>query len=110
MLFKDNEIAEQILKAHKPGQMKALGRKVTNFDEKIWAENREKIVKKGNIAKVKNVSKTERVFVLNNSTEIFLFLEIYDGNVNTITVQNHQYLYINILFTSFYEHKFQKKV
>ena len=55
VLFKDEEHSEKILQAEKPGQMKSFGRKVRNFDEKIWLENREKIVKKGNIAKVRNV-------------------------------------------------------
>ncbi|PIK62880.1 putative riboflavin biosynthesis protein PYRR, chloroplastic [Apostichopus japonicus] len=53
VLFGDDEIAPQILSAEKPGQMKALGRKVKNFDEQIWRENRERIVKEGNLAKVK---------------------------------------------------------
>ncbi|XP_071828522.1 N-glycosidase Npun_R5314-like [Apostichopus japonicus] len=51
VLFGDDEIAPQILSAEKPGQMKALGRKVKNFDEQIWRKNRERIVKEGNLAK-----------------------------------------------------------
>lgn len=51
-LFGDDEIAPQILTAEKPMQMKALGRKVKNFDENIWKENRERIVQEGNLAKV----------------------------------------------------------
>ena len=52
VLFKDDEIAESILAAEKPGQMKALGRGVRGFDEKTWGENRMQIVKRGNLAKV----------------------------------------------------------
>lgn len=51
VLFKDDEIAESILAAEKPGQMKALGRGVRGFDEKTWGENRMQIVKRGNLAK-----------------------------------------------------------
>lgn len=50
-LFGDHEIAPQILIAEKPMQMKALGRKVKNFNENIWKENRERIVQEGNLAK-----------------------------------------------------------
>ena len=91
VLFKDNEIAEQILKAKKPGQMKALGRKVSNFDEKTWAENREKIVKKGNIAKVTkcfNISQKFNILLLFNLIMYFpnLNLYIYVGNNNSTAV------------------------
>ena len=51
-LFKDDEIAEEILKAKKPGQCKALGRKVKGFKEEIWNDNRTRIVMEGNYLKV----------------------------------------------------------
>ncbi|XP_054764016.1 N-glycosidase YbiA-like [Lytechinus pictus] len=51
VLFGDHEIAEQILVATKPMAMKALGRKVRNFDEEVWKQHRRQIVKKGNLAK-----------------------------------------------------------
>eukprot|EP00057_Strongylocentrotus_purpuratus_P033929 XP_793312.1 PREDICTED: riboflavin biosynthesis protein PYRR, chloroplastic [Strongylocentrotus purpuratus] len=51
VLFGDHEIAEQILLGTKPMAMKALGRKVRNFDEEVWKQNRRQIVKKGNLAK-----------------------------------------------------------
>lgn len=34
MLFKDFDVAEQILEASSPSEHKALGRAVTEFDEK----------------------------------------------------------------------------
>jgi predicted NAD-dependent protein-ADP-ribosyltransferase YbiA (DUF1768 family) len=54
-LFKDEEIAAEILKAKKPGQCKSLGRKVENFDDEIWINNRTRIVSEGNYLKVKSI-------------------------------------------------------
>ncbi|NVB77229.1 MAG: NADAR family protein [Kofleriaceae bacterium] len=50
-LFGDDEIAEQILVADHPREHKALGRKVSNFDDKTWRAERLRIVKDGNRAK-----------------------------------------------------------
>ncbi|KAI4170278.1 MAG: hypothetical protein LQ346_008876 [Caloplaca aetnensis] len=54
ILFKDRETAKKIMLAHTPKQQQALGRKVKNFDEKIWIANREKIVEEGNWRKFCN--------------------------------------------------------
>ncbi len=43
-LFKDYETAALILAADDPKELKALGRKVRNFDERIWFQHRERIV------------------------------------------------------------------
>lgn len=51
MLFKDEKTLDEILKNRDPKTIKALGRKVKNFDEEIWKANRFNIVKEGNIAK-----------------------------------------------------------
>ncbi len=51
MLFKDEAVAEQILVAGSPPKMKALGRKVSGFDERTWREHREEIVYRGNMEK-----------------------------------------------------------
>jgi ribA/ribD-fused uncharacterized protein len=50
-LFGDDEVAQQILAADHPRQHKALGRKVRNFDDKVWRRNRETIVMAGSRAK-----------------------------------------------------------
>ena len=44
ILFKDRETANKILLATSPGEIKALGRKVKNFDNKIWDEHKFDIV------------------------------------------------------------------
>ncbi len=68
-LFKDDEIAEEILKATKPGQCRALGRKVKNFDVKIWMDNRTRIVSDGNYLKVIRI-----YFINKHNINIRLFL------------------------------------
>lgn len=50
-LFEDKEIAEQILKTNDFAKVKKLGRKVRNFDNKTWDENKEQLIKKGIKAK-----------------------------------------------------------
>ncbi len=50
-LFNDTNAAEKVLLASNPGEAKAVGREVLGFDEKVWLENRFKIVVNGNIAK-----------------------------------------------------------
>jgi ribA/ribD-fused uncharacterized protein len=51
MLFGDPEVAERILSTTSPKTQKALGRKVTGFDDRKWRGERERIVYEGNHAK-----------------------------------------------------------
>ena len=51
LLFDDAATAEKILAANHPRQHKALGRKVTPFDDTIWRREREAIVLAGSRAK-----------------------------------------------------------
>ena len=51
LLFKDKKIFEKILQSQSPKEVKALGRKIRNFDEKEWLKNRYDIVKQGNLLK-----------------------------------------------------------
>jgi ribA/ribD-fused uncharacterized protein len=50
-LFADEDIANQILASSEPRKIKGLGRKVSNFDQNIWEQNRENILFEGNLAK-----------------------------------------------------------
>ena len=52
-LFNDEDIANQILRCTDPKEAKSLGRKVKNFDQKIWDENNVEIVTTGNFHKFK---------------------------------------------------------
>ncbi len=51
LLFKDDEIYQQIISTTKPGKVKELGRQVKNFNQQIWEENRFDIVVRGNVYK-----------------------------------------------------------
>lgn len=51
ILFNDNEVAEKIMMTKDVREQKSLGRKVKNFDLKIWNQNALDIVYKGNKAK-----------------------------------------------------------
>ncbi|MFS1019800.1 MULTISPECIES: NADAR family protein [Enterococcus] len=51
VLFKDNHTASLILREPDPKKIKALGRKVKNFDEKTWDKYKYAIVLKGNYLK-----------------------------------------------------------
>lgn len=51
LLFGDEVVAARILGASHPGEVKALGRQVRDFDEARWADHRVGIVIAGNLAK-----------------------------------------------------------
>ena len=48
ILFKDAEVADQIMLAVTPKEHKSLGRKVKNVDGDVWGAQRERIVGEGN--------------------------------------------------------------
>lgn len=47
LLFSDPSVGSQILVAAHPKLVKSLGRKVANFDDKVWNRERERIVRDG---------------------------------------------------------------
>ena len=60
MLFKDAEVASKILLTNNPKEIKALGRKVKNFNEETWKEHRMDIVCDGVLQKFKQNSKLNK--------------------------------------------------
>lgn len=50
-LFGDEAALAKILEAGSPGEVKALGRAVANYDERAWEEHRFDAVVRGNVAK-----------------------------------------------------------
>ena len=50
-LFNDEKIAQQILNESNPKNIKALGRKIKNFNQEVWDENKFDIVVRGNYYK-----------------------------------------------------------
>jgi len=51
LLFKDAEVAREVLACDDMATVKGLGRKVKNFDEEVWKGARERIVVEGNVHK-----------------------------------------------------------
>lgn len=51
LLFEDQEAVKNILEATNPSAVKAIGRKVRNFDQQVWEEHSFEIVVPGNMAK-----------------------------------------------------------
>lgn len=51
VLFNDFEKADLIMKTTEPRKQKEIGRKVSNFDQKIWLDKSESIVFEGNYNK-----------------------------------------------------------
>ena len=50
-LFADDEALEEILTAATPGEAKALGRRVRNFDNPTWEAHRSDIVTRASVGK-----------------------------------------------------------
>lgn len=51
LIFNDAEAAELILKTVHPGDVKAIGRAIKNYDDAIWSAKRFDVVVKGNLLK-----------------------------------------------------------
>jgi len=51
IFFNDDKIYQEMLKTNNPKEVKALGRKVKNFDEEKWNSAKEDIVTRGNYLK-----------------------------------------------------------
>ncbi|WP_233218997.1 NADAR family protein [Adhaeribacter arboris] len=50
-LFGDSDAFDKIVKARTPGEAKAIGREVKNFDDSVWEEQRFEIVVNGSLQK-----------------------------------------------------------
>jgi ribA/ribD-fused uncharacterized protein len=50
-LFGDERSANEILATPDPKRAKAIGRAIANFDERVWEQNRARIVEQGNYLK-----------------------------------------------------------
>lgn len=70
-LFCDDDIATEILDAHKPSVQKQLGRLVKDFDAAEWNQNRERIVYQGNFHKFTQ-NEELRKFLLETNDKIIV--------------------------------------
>lgn len=77
-LFEDQEILEQILKCDDPKQIKALGRKVKGFDQKVWDDFKYAIVLNGNWCKFSQ-NQPLREFLLSTGDDVLVEASPYDG-------------------------------
>lgn len=76
-LFSDQEILQKILQSGTPNQAKNLGRKVKNFDPKIWDGHKYEIVKKANLLKFTQNLKFQN-FLLSTGDKILVEASPYD--------------------------------
>lgn len=70
LLFKDFESYEKIMDSKNPRTIKALGRKVKNFNQAIWLENCQKIVTRGNFLKFTQNEGLKELLLLTDKKEI----------------------------------------
>ncbi|WP_299184447.1 NADAR family protein [uncultured Aquimarina sp.] len=70
-LFKDDLIEKEIIDCNHPMEAKQLGRKVRNFDPKIWDAHKYEIVKQGNYHKFSQHQELKE-FLLNTKKRIIV--------------------------------------
>lgn len=68
ILFGDNEVANEILNETDPKNIKALGRKIKNFNQQEWDENKFEIVIAGNFYKFNQNNELKNI-LLNTGNE-----------------------------------------
>ena len=78
MLFNDDKTLNEIMKNSDPAEIKKLGRKVKNFDEKLWDKYKFSIVYSGNLAKFSQNEKLKE-FLLSTGDKVLVEASPYDG-------------------------------
>ncbi|SHI57833.1 hypothetical protein SAMN02745163_00415 [Clostridium cavendishii DSM 21758] len=76
-LFNDEEVLEEILKTKEQGKIKALGRKVKNFNEEVWNKNKYDIVLRGNKAKFSQ-NEALKEYLLTTGNKVLVEASPYD--------------------------------
>ncbi|PQA94734.1 hypothetical protein B0A69_09810 [Chryseobacterium shigense] len=76
-LFNDQDILEKIVKTETPDKAKSLGRKVKNFDPKLWDAHKYEIVKNANLLKFSQNSKFKD-FLLSTDDKVLIEASPYD--------------------------------
>ena len=59
----DDAVAEKILVAPGPGEAKALGREVSNFDQEVWDANCDGVVERGNLLKFEQNQRLKEILL-----------------------------------------------
>lgn len=76
--FKDSDAEKEILKCKTPREAKALGRKVKNYDDKIWNTERDHCMYIAILAKFMQCKEFRR-FICNHKDKIFAEASPYDS-------------------------------
>lgn len=71
LLFNDTATFYKIINAAKPGEVKALGRQIANFEQPVWDDEKYKIVLRGNIHKF-NQHPQYAEYLLNTGDQILV--------------------------------------
>lgn len=90
-LFNDEEIFAQILQVKHPNGAKQLGRKVRNYDEQVWQENRFDIVVQANFTKFSQHHKLKE-FLLATKDRILVEASPVDKIWGIGMAQDHPYI------------------
>ena len=77
LLFGDKEVYDEIMLASDPRQYKALGRKIKDFDGKVWDYRKYQIVVEGNKAKFSQ-NEDLKEFLLSTEDSILVEASPYD--------------------------------
>jgi len=76
-LFNDNVAAEKCLKSTDPREVKAIGRSVRNYDDKLWSEKRYDAVCQGNMHKFSQHPKLKE-YILSTDYAVLVEASPYD--------------------------------
>jgi ribA/ribD-fused uncharacterized protein len=76
-LFKDDDVYQEIMAANNPYDYKKLGRKVRNFEHKLWDSKKSEIVVEGNKAKFSQ-NPDLKEFLLSTEDSILVEASPYD--------------------------------
>ncbi len=68
VLFQDWKILDSIMQSKNPKQIKALGRKVNHFNEKVWNQNCQTIVYQANLAKFSQNEELKKLLLATGSS------------------------------------------
>lgn len=77
VLFSDEKVRQEIMQSSYPKQYKALGRKISGFDQEIWDSNCCDIVIRGNLAKFSQ-NESLKSFLLNTKERVLVEASPYD--------------------------------
>lgn len=77
LVFQDYEYAAMIIRSHDPKEIKEMGRAIRNFDDKLWNDNKRRIVLQGNILKFSQ-NQELRDYLIGTGSKILVEASPYD--------------------------------